>query len=142
MTPANRTALRRRLTAAIVAAACLSATAPLASAAPPPGGPVTVGFIEIDTIGAYGNARAVIDYGISVTVYVKDTKADGQCAHAAVRWLHENGNYYYDYGTYVCGVGKSVLRTLGTRDWTKYQSADLTVWSDGNSGYTRPLWHS
>jgi hypothetical protein len=90
------------------------------------------------TYGAYGNVvmKTASNGGVYGSVYVKDLAADGACAHVALRWLQNNGTYYYDYGVYTCGLGHQASGTFSARNPTQYQSVDLQVWADGEARYT------
>jgi hypothetical protein len=93
------------------------------------------------TGGAYAAAGTSIasNGGTYVGGWVFDAAADGKCAHAAVRWLHKNGNYYYDYGLYTCGNGSRFNFTTNPRNATLYRKVDLQVFVDNGPVSTYPL---
>lgn len=95
--------------------------------------PLTKAMGRDSTGGAFAEActYTASNGGFGVEVHVRDDKADGKCAHAALRWLHDNGNYYYDYGMYVCGYGAEAWYWPDPRNQTYYQRVDLEVFVDG-----------
>jgi hypothetical protein len=54
--------------------------------------------VEVD--GAQVQARMIQarNGGVYAKVLVRDTKADGVCAHGTIGWHHVSGQSYYDYG--------------------------------------------
>lgn len=134
----------RRLAGALftlLAAATLSLTAAGTASAKPPadckGGSDSTG-------DAFACAVVYYDGGTKVQVWVEDRagqdgKGDGKCAHGALRWLHDNGNYYYDYGMYVCGVGATGYWVKGPRNQTQYQKVDLLIFVDNGPDRVIPL---
>ncbi len=98
------------------------------------------------TYGAWAEAvtyRDPITTGTYVKVEIDDRKADGKCAHARLRWEHNNGNYYYDSvnisGRQMLLCGENELNAIyytGVRNQERYQKVELQVWVTGGQPST------
>lgn len=68
---------------------------------------------------------------------VRDTRADGKCAHVRLLWWHVNGNGYYDphdnpHRYYVCGAASGAFYPdTPQRNFTRYMSVFVQVYVDG-----------
>jgi hypothetical protein len=81
------------------------------------------------------------DGAVYVEVQVKDAKADGKCAHATIRWGHENENVYDDNGMWVCGAGQVRSFTTGARNWTRYDNVLALAFVDNGEEAAIGEWY-
>jgi hypothetical protein len=128
-------ATARTATAVAVAAALVGVTSSAASAA----GGFAYGPDPTGGAYAYAYTDTASNGGTYVYGRVYDTAADGKCAHAALRWLHKNGNYYYDYGIWICGDGADGYYETSPRNATLYKKVDLQVFVDNGPTNTYGL---
>jgi Prokaryotic phospholipase A2 len=91
--------------------------------------------VEVD--GAQVQARMIQarNGGVYAKVLVRDTKADGVCAHGTIGWHHVSGQSYYDYGMWWCGAGTAKEFTVPVRDWRAYERLSVGAFVD--NGGTR-----
>lgn len=75
------------------------------------------------------------DGAIYAKVRVRDTAADGVCAHGTIRWHHVNGSDYDDYGMHFCGAGGEPAQPFAVppRDWRAYTGMSVGAFVDGGA---------
>jgi hypothetical protein len=128
---------------AAVAAAAMAAVVPAAASA----ADRKLGDASVNDATRGAGARVELwqrdgDGAVYPKVWVSDTKADGICAHAAVHWLHKNGNTYTDYGSWICGAGTSSKEpsVKGGRNWRDYRTVSIAAFVDNGTPATAHLY--